>query len=133
MRSSHYKYRNIIFHAIFFVSTIKIRRIGRDNIESDRRAKLESINFAWASTRQCGSAFMSAYRPLKESLNKCCIINDEKKTTQVVDEEGIQQILSVDDVKKWLRAQSQAATKGNLSDARCDYMDQLPGFNWRDM
>lgn len=114
---------------------MKIRRIGRDNIAPERREKLDDINFSWVSTRKCGSAFMSAYRSLKDRLLECCnIINDVSghETFQVVDENGLQQILAEDDVKRWIKAQVEAASKGNLSDARCDYMDQLPGFNWRE-
>lgn len=76
---------------------------------------------------------MSTYRPLKERLQKCCVVNDLNNTTQVIDKHGLQQILCEDDVKKWIHAQAEAARKGNLSGARCDYMDQLPGFNWREM
>lgn len=108
-----------------------IRRIGRDNILPERREKLDNINFAWVSTRKCGSAFMSNYRPLKERLEKCCIIGEDG-ITQVVDEPGLKQILEEDSVKKWLQAQAEAAKKGNLSEARCDYMDQLPRSNWRE-
>jgi hypothetical protein len=75
---------------------------------------------------------MSNFRPLKERLEKCCEINDDG-TTQVIDKEGLEQILIEDDVKKWIKAQNVAAQLGNLGEARCNYMDQLPGFNWRDI
>ncbi len=72
---------------------------------------------------------MSNYRPLKERLEKCCEVVDGE--TQVTDEEKLQKILSEGEVKKWISAQAAAAKIDNLSDARCDYMDQLPGFSWR--
>ena len=73
---------------------------------------------------------MSNYRTLKERLEKCCIIKEDG-TAQVVDEEGINQILEEESVKKWLRVQADTAEKGNLSEARCEYMDLLPNSNWR--
>lgn len=39
-------------------------------------------------------------------------------------------VLNDEEVKRWISAQRRAAENGNLSEARCDYMDQLP-FEWR--
>ncbi len=108
----------------------QLRRIGIDNLPSDEVEKLTNINFTWVSTRKCGSAFMSNYRPLKERLDSCCSIQHGE--TQVIDEKNLNMILNEEEVKKWVRAQADAAKKGNLSEARCKYMDQLPGFVWRD-
>lgn len=118
---------------LYLKKIIQIRRIGRDNINEDRRKKLDNIGFAWASTRKCGSAFMSSYRPLKERLLRCCDTDDATRTGYVVNESKLKQILAENEVKRWIRAQAEAASKGNLSQARCDYMDQLPGFDWRQL
>ena len=72
---------------------------------------------------------MSSYRPLKERLEDCCSEVDGRTT--VTNEVRLQMILNEEDVKKWIRAQADAAKMGNLSDARCAYMDNLPGFSWR--
>ena len=45
-----------------------IRRIGRDNIEEDRRKRLDDIGFAWVSTRKCGSSFMKNYRQIRDVI-----------------------------------------------------------------
>ncbi|GFH56128.1 hypothetical protein CTEN210_12604 [Chaetoceros tenuissimus] len=107
-----------------------IRRIGRDNMDQERREKLDAIGFAWVSTRKCGSAFMKNFRPLKERLEACSKINKEG-VWEVVDEDGVHSILQEEDVARWIRAQKDAADKGNLSEARCDYLSSLPGFDWR--
>ena len=73
---------------------------------------------------------MTNYRPLKERLDNCCtIVNSE---VQVTDKRGLELILNDEEVKRWIRAQADSAKNNNLSDARCDYMDQLPGLSWRD-
>eukprot|EP00551_Chaetoceros_affinis_P016465 CAMPEP_0203691600 /NCGR_PEP_ID=MMETSP0091-20130426/3887_1 /ASSEMBLY_ACC=CAM_ASM_001089 /TAXON_ID=426623 /ORGANISM="Chaetoceros affinis, Strain CCMP159" /LENGTH=312 /DNA_ID=CAMNT_0050562161 /DNA_START=1 /DNA_END=939 /DNA_ORIENTATION=+ len=110
-----------------------IRRIGRDNIPRDRREKLDAINFAWISTRKCGSSFMSNFRLIKEKLDKCCLVCQDQDTTQNTDEDCVKEVLNDVDVKKWIRAQADAAKNGNLSDARIDFMDQLPGISWRNI
>lgn len=110
-----------------------IRRIGRDNIQPDRRQKLDDLNFAWRSTRKCGSSFMSNFRKIRDRLYECCCeIDEQSKERHIIDNKRWNAILSEEDVKKWVKAQSDAAVKGNLSDARCDYMDQL-GFDWRNI
>ncbi len=111
-----------------------IRRIGKDNIDPERRQKLDEIGFAWVSTRKCGSAFMKNFRPLKERLEECAILSEGKEDGwEVVDQDGIDAILAEEDILKWIRAQKDAAAKGNLSEARCEYLDRLPGFNWREI
>ena len=109
---------------------IMIRRIGRDRIESDRRNKLDDIGFAWLSTRKCGSSFMKNYRDLKERLEACSKVNDEG-VWEVADEGGVKAVLADEIVMKWVVAQRYAAENGNLVEARCDYLDQLPGLDWR--
>jgi len=108
-----------------------IRRIGRDTVGPDRRKKLDDIGFAWVSLRKCGSAFMKNYRNLKERLEACSKVNDEG-VWEVVDKEGVKAVLADESVMKWVVAQRHTAEKGNLIEARCDYLDQLPGLNWKE-
>ena len=108
-----------------------IRRIGRDMIEPSQREKLDEINFSWVSTRKCGSSFMTNYRPLKEKLYACCDIKDGIPI--VVDEAGVEQVLADEKVKKWIKAIKDANSKGILSETRCEFMDQLPGFDWKEV
>lgn len=108
-----------------------IRRIGRDNIDMDRRKKLDKIGFPWVSSRKCGSSFMKNYRPIKEKLEACARWNEENGVWEVVNTEGIDTILQDEQTRKWLKAQGDAAKMGNLAQARCDYLDQLPGIDWR--
>jgi hypothetical protein len=63
---------------------------------------------------------MSNYRDIKSKLELA-----------VIDGSGINHVLSDPEIKKWINAQRRAAENGNLSEARCDYMDQLP-VKWRD-
>lgn len=113
-----------------------IRRIGRENIEPHRQAKLDAINFAWKSTRKCGSSFMGAYKSLKTRLESCCrrtdgAADDDETAWELVDRSAMEEILREDDVRSWLGKQREAQRTGELSGSRCTYMDQLPGFDWR--
>jgi hypothetical protein len=108
-----------------------IRRIGSDNIDPTRRKKLDEIEFAWVSTRKCGSIFMKNFRPLKEKLESCCRLNEDG-VWEVVDQDVVDEVLRGEGVMKWVRAQRDAAEKGKLSEHRCEYLDQLPGLNWRE-
>lgn len=110
-----------------------IRRIGRDNIDATHRNKLDSIDFGWISTRKCGSAFMKNYRSIRDQLLSFCDQEDanDLKSAVVVDQQGIDSVLVDPDVKKWINAQRVANEKGNISAPRCEYLDDLPGFNWR--
>ena len=108
-----------------------IRRIGSDNIDPTRRKKLDEIEFAWVSSRKCGSIFMKYFRPLKEKLESCCRLNEDG-VWEVVDQDVVDEVLRGEGVMKWVRAQRDAAEKGKLSEHRCEYLDQLPGLNWRE-
>lgn len=110
-----------------------IRRIGRDNVPQDRREKLDNVGFAWVSSRKCGSAFMKNFRPIKNKLEACCRIHPDSGEWEVVNEDGIQAVLQDESIVKWLKAQRDAAANGNLVQARCDYLDQLPGIDWRSL
>ena len=107
-----------------------IRRIGRDDIESVRRKKLDNIGFAWVSTRKCGSAFMKSFRSLKERLESCAELNKDG-LWEVVDQDGVDEVLKDEEAMKWVRAQRGAAKLRNLSESRCEYLDHLPGLDWK--
>lgn len=74
---------------------------------------------------------MKNYRPIKEKLEACARWNEENGVWEVVNTEGIDTILQDEQTRKWLKAQGDAAKMGNLAQARCDYLDQLPGIDWR--
>ena len=63
---------------------------------------------------------MSNYREIKAQLEQA-----------VIDGGDINDVLTDAEVQKWISAQRRAAENGNLSEARCDYMDQLP-IPWRE-
>eukprot|EP00560_Eucampia_antarctica_P007314 CAMPEP_0197828652 /NCGR_PEP_ID=MMETSP1437-20131217/5185_1 /TAXON_ID=49252 ORGANISM="Eucampia antarctica, Strain CCMP1452" /NCGR_SAMPLE_ID=MMETSP1437 /ASSEMBLY_ACC=CAM_ASM_001096 /LENGTH=211 /DNA_ID=CAMNT_0043429943 /DNA_START=379 /DNA_END=1014 /DNA_ORIENTATION=+ len=110
-----------------------IRRIGRDNIVPTHREKLDAINFAWISTRKCGSVFMKNYQSVRGRLLSFCEIREgeDEKSATVVDQQGLDSVLSDPEVKKWINAQREAAAKGNINAHRCEYLDELPGLDWR--
>mmetsp|Transcript_14225 Transcript_14225/g.16812 ORF Transcript_14225/g.16812 Transcript_14225/m.16812 type:complete len:376 (+) Transcript_14225:475-1602(+) len=116
-----------------------IRRLGKANIESKRRDKLDAIGFTWKSTRKCGSSFMSAYKAFKGQCQSVCRITSSSSTAadtdtvsyELIDSEGLRTIVEEASVQKWLRTTRDAFQSGKLSDSRCVYMDQLPGFDWR--
>lgn len=108
-----------------------IRRKGKDTIEPQKRRKLDEIGFSWSSQKKCGSSFMKYYRLVKERLSACSKMNDDG-IWELHNEELFQEtILNDDDIRKWLTAQRKAALSGNLSQSRCDYLDQLPCLDWR--
>ena len=95
-----------------------IRRIGRDDIEPERRKKLDGIGFAWVSNRKCGSSFMKNYRPIRDLLAE-------------QGEVGVPIVLSNETMFKWLKAQREAYEKGNLSAERIEYLEKLRGLDWK--
>jgi len=99
-----------------------IRRLGRDGIEDERRTRLDDLGFAWVSTRKCGSSFMKNYRPIRDMI----------ASSSDGDGGGIEAVRQDEGMMKWLRAQSEAAVKGNLSKDRIEYLDKLsPDLDWR--
>ena len=95
-----------------------IRRIGRDGIEEERRERLDGIGFAWVSTRKCGSSFMKNYRQVRDAIASS----------------NIDAVRQNEGMMKWLRAQSEAADKGNLSSERIEYLDKLSSdLDWRNL
>ena len=101
-----------------------LRRLYRTNeLPKDQVIRLDEIGFEWISTRKCGSSFMTRYRKVLSQLK------------EVIDADGdVSQLLSDDkELKKWIFAQRLAIEKGNLSDSRIQYMDNLPGIDWREL
>ena len=94
-----------------------IRRIGKENIEADRREKLDAVGFAWVSTRKCGSSFMKIYREIKDG-GPDSILGDEKKL-------------------KWLKAQKEIYLNGKLSAEREEYLNRIfpveSGLDWKNL
>ena len=99
-----------------------IRRIGQEGIDDGRRERLDNIGFAWVSTRKCGSSFMTNYRQVWDAI------------ASSDDTGGIDAVLENEGMVKWLRAQSEAADKGNLSSDRIEYLDKLSSdLDWRNL
>ena len=99
-----------------------LRRFHRtDDLPTDQVNKLDAIGFEWISTRKCGSSFMSKYREAYSYL------------FQVVEAGGnVRELLYEDNnIIKWIDAQRLAYENGNLSDARIEYMNELPGIDWK--
>ncbi|KAL7542780.1 hypothetical protein ACHAXR_013122 [Thalassiosira sp. AJA248-18] len=83
--------------------------------------KLDAVGFEWISTRKCGSAFMSKYREIFSYLTKVAEVGGD-----------VRELLHEDnDIIKWVDAQRLASENGNLSKARQEYMDELPGIDWK--
>lgn len=99
-----------------------LRRLHRTNdVPQVQIDKLDDVGFEWTSTRKCGSSFMKRYREVLSYL------------TKVVEAGGdVFELLHEDtDIMKWIEAQRLVYENGNLSDSRIEYMDDLPGIDWR--
>ncbi len=99
-----------------------LRRLKqKDDLPEDQVSKLDAVNFEWISTRKCGSSFMKKYR---EALDKL---------TEVADVGGdAAELLSSDpELRKWIDTQRQVHENGKLSESRVQYMDDLPGVDWK--
>lgn len=91
-----------------------IRRLGKDGVNPEHERRLTAVDFAWLSTRKCGSKFMLQFRDY----------------TQQVEERGLESVLEDPEAVTWVRAQQQALKKGTLSQTRVQYMGQLFGEQW---
>ena len=91
-----------------------IRRLGKDGVNPVHERKLDSIGFAWKSTRKCGSKFMEQYRAFSKR----------------VQDEGLDSVVAEDATIKWVKAQQEALKRGSLSQTRVHYMGQLFGEDW---
>ena len=92
-----------------------IRRLGKDGVNPEHERRLDSIGFAWQSTRKCGSAFMEQYRKFNERLEKDESLSDLLQETATI---------------KWIQAQQEALKRGQLSQTRVHYMGQMFGEDW---
>jgi hypothetical protein len=91
-----------------------IRRLGKDGINPEHERQLEEVEFAWYSTRQCGSKFMMRYREL----------------AQLIDEKGLEAVLDDPKTVSWIQAQQEALKRGGLSQTRVHYMGNMFGERW---
>lgn len=89
--------------------------------------KLNAINFEWISARKCGSAFMSQYRIVLSYLNK--VVEVGGNVNELLPENDYEDNTS--EMRKWISLQRMAHEKGLLSESRVQYMDELPGIDWR--
>lgn len=99
-----------------------LRRLRQKNeLPKIQIDKLDAVGFEWNSTRKCGSSFMKRYREVLSYLSK------------VVEAGGdVKELLHDDtEIMKWIDAQRQAYENGKLSESRVQYMDDLPGIDWR--
>lgn len=110
-----------------------IRRIGRDGIEEDRRKRLDDVGFAWVSTRKCGSSFMKNYRQIRDAIAAAGDADGGGDGGG----SGLEAVKEDEGMMKWLRAQAEAAAKGNLSQERMEYLDKLltpdDDLDWRNL
>lgn len=91
-----------------------IRRLGPEEVDPLHSSKLTQVNFAWLSTRKCGSKFMDQYR----------------KFIVQVEEQGRETVLSESKTVAWIKAQQEALKRGTLSQTRVHYMGDLFGEDW---
>ena len=98
-----------------------LRRLYNANdLPKNEIERLDEVGFEWVSTRKCGSSFMKGYRDALSYLS-------------TVAEQGgdVRELLREEHgIKKWVDAQRLAWEKGNLSESRIQYMDDLPGIDW---
>lgn len=98
-----------------------LRRLYNSNeLPQNELARLDEVGFEWVSTRKCGSSFMKGYRDALAYLSK--VAEQGGEVRELLREEH--------DIKKWVDAQRLAWEKGNLSESRIQYMDDLPGIDW---
>lgn len=91
-----------------------IRRLGQDGLNPQHERQLDSIGFAWLSTRKCGSKFMEQYRIYLQRVEK----------------EPLEAIMGEETTVKWIMAQQEALKRGALSQTRVHYMGSLFGEDW---
>jgi len=104
--------------------TASVRRRGKQQIAEElsslddgatRVARLDATNFNWNATtgKKCGSKFMKQYREILSRLDEA-------------DGDGGEDGVWADpEVRKFVRAQQEAARRGTLSETRTYYMEQL--------
>lgn len=99
-----------------------LRRLYRTkDLPTNQIEKLNDVGFEWISTRKCGSSFMSRYREVFSKLGEATEAGVDVSKLLIEDEE----------LKKWIIGQRVAYENGNLSESRVQYMDEIPGVDWR--
>lgn len=99
-----------------------LRRLHKtDHLPQIQIDKLNALEFEWISTRKCGSSFMKKYREVLSYLSK--VVEAGGDVNELLHEDN--------DMMKWIDTQRQVFEKGNLSESRIKYMDDLPGIDWR--
>lgn len=91
-----------------------IRRLKKDGVDPEHAKRLDSVGFAWVSTRKCGSKFMLKYKELVAR----------------VEEEGLQRVLEDPEVCRWIKAQQDTMKRGDMSQTRIHYMENTFGESW---
>lgn len=99
-----------------------IRRVGRDDVLPHHRQQLDEIQFEWISKRKCGSNFMTQYRAIQQTI----LDNNNNNNHQSHPLFWLEQPQN----RRWVHAQQLAFQKGNLSETRVHYMEQLLGSHW---
>jgi len=103
-----------------------LRRLrGKDELPPSRIERMDDVGFEWISTRKCGSSFMANYRDAATYLTGVAETEGDARELSKEEEEEFSRI------RKWVEAQRCAYEKGNLSEQRAGYMDELPGIDWR--
>jgi hypothetical protein len=91
-----------------------LRRLGNDVVKDEHAQRLNEVSFTWVSTRKCGSKFMKQYRELVERVG----------------EHGREDLVGDEPIQKWIAAQRLVRKRGELSDTRFHYMQELLGEDW---
>mmetsp|Transcript_5644 Transcript_5644/g.7387 ORF Transcript_5644/g.7387 Transcript_5644/m.7387 type:complete len:158 (-) Transcript_5644:339-812(-) len=101
-----------------YASTTNTDTDTKKQLDPTHIDKLNSIGFAWQSTRKCKSPFMTQYRDLKA---RCSSSPEEGG-----DGESIHTIMKQEPtILKWIQTQQDVYHKGNLSETRTLYLSQL--------
>eukprot|EP00339_Tiarina_fusa_P002976 CAMPEP_0117037880 /NCGR_PEP_ID=MMETSP0472-20121206/26695_1 /TAXON_ID=693140 ORGANISM="Tiarina fusus, Strain LIS" /NCGR_SAMPLE_ID=MMETSP0472 /ASSEMBLY_ACC=CAM_ASM_000603 /LENGTH=302 /DNA_ID=CAMNT_0004747961 /DNA_START=188 /DNA_END=1096 /DNA_ORIENTATION=+ len=109
-----------------------IRRLGPDGVNPVHERRLNEVGFAWKSTRKCGSKFMSQYRTYLEILKEKEENGDGDINDNNENERSNAETLIAADPKAvgWVQAQQEVLKRGDLSQTRVHYMEQLFGEDW---
>jgi len=99
-----------------------LRRLKqKGNLPQAQIDQLDAVEFAWISTRKCGSAFMAEYREVLSLLGEA--VEASGDAGEVL-REGTA-------ARKFIDTQRLAHKNGKLPDHRVEYMNDLPGVDWQ--
>jgi hypothetical protein len=111
-----------------------IRRLGPDGVQPEHARRLHDVGFAWKSTRKCGSKFMNQYRDYIRQVQEVEGVegvDDDDDEKKVGGGAAAEALLSNDPkAVPWVQAQQEVLKRGNLSQTRIHYMEQLFGEDW---